>query len=41
MLHPKPTECEMDENTKRVWNYLVTFINTADDAGKYYNKALY
>lgn len=34
MLHPKPNESEMNDNTERIWNYLIVFINSADHAGK-------
>lgn len=47
ILHPKPDESGMDENTKRVWKYVTLFIEAADSDGniwlvfKYHCDAVY
>jgi len=33
ILHPRPSENEMNESTKRVWKYVRTFIETTDGNG--------
>lgn len=35
ILHPRPSEIEMNESTKRVWKYVRTFIETTDSNGNY------
>lgn len=34
ILHPRPSENEMNESTKRVWKYVTTFVEAADSDGK-------
>ena len=33
MLQPNPNAASMNENVKRVWEYLITFLNGATEKG--------